>query len=157
MERSFESYEEASSILTEDVRVINDTGLVMAYYLRTDPELAERYFLRAVELGTAQLAADDELPEGHPRKLEELERYRLNEAWGDAHQNLALLELTIRRRGEEAATWLEKSLEIGPPSRDPLRVILDVCKAMAEGEDVDLSRAAGGLVNGLVWLHNPRR
>ncbi len=143
MQRSWSAYQVAAELLRDDVRVINDAGLVMVYYLRDDPDEAERLFLRAVELGAQQLPESD---------LEEQDLYDLNEAWGDAHQNLAVLELTIRGRPLLAREWLVKALEIGPASREQVRPLLAVCERMIAGEAVDLSQTLAG---NMVWLHNP--
>jgi len=143
MERSWAAYEVAAELLPEDVRVVNDAGLVMVYYLRDDPQEAERLFLRAVQLGAEQLPQST---------LGEQELYDLNEAWGDAHQNLGVLELTIRGRPVQAKEWLVKALAIGPASREQVRPLLEVCERMIAGEEVDLSQTLAG---NMVWLHNP--
>ena len=143
MQRSWSAYQLAAELLPDDVRVVNDAGLVMVYYLRDDPQEAERLLLRAVELGAAQL------PES---VLEEQELYDLNEAWGDAHQNLAVLELTIRGHPTQAKEWLIKALAIGPASREQVRPLLGVCERMIAGEEVNLSETLAG---SMVWLHNP--
>lgn len=145
MERSWSAYQVAARLRSDDVRVVNDAGLVMTYYLRTDPEAAEGYLLRAVELGREQL---------QDPHLDEDERYNLNEAWGDAHQNLAILELTIRKNPAKAREWLAKSLEIGPASReDQMRGLLTLIDRRIAGEDVDLGKALGGMV----WPDHPGR
>ncbi|MDA1265621.1 MAG: hypothetical protein O2816_11130, partial [Planctomycetota bacterium] len=75
MQRSKQAYKIAARILNDDVRVINDAGLVIVYYTRDEAELAEQYFLEAVRLGEQQLAAGG---------LSDEDRYALNEAWGAA-------------------------------------------------------------------------
>ena len=49
------AYERASALMPHDGRVANDTGLIMAYYKRTDPDLAETYFQRSIVDGAVQL------------------------------------------------------------------------------------------------------
>ena len=55
MRRSYGAYEEATRLAPTDVRIINDAGLIMTYYLRDDVEAAERYLIKAVALGAEQL------------------------------------------------------------------------------------------------------
>lgn len=146
MDRSEAAYKVAARLSPEDVRIINDAALVMVYYTRDDPETAERLLLRAVELGGPQL---------EDPTLSDEARYALNEAWGDAHQNMAILELTLRRDGKAAREWLEQALEIGPASREEVRPLLEVCDAVAADPDHDLSSSP--LLRNMVWLHSPRR
>ena len=153
MEKSLAAYEVAAQRLADNARVANDAGLVIAYYLRDDPDRAERYFRRAIELARAQLAADDARPEGDPAKLGPDARFALEEAWGDAHQNMGILELTLRERPAEALRWLQESLAIGPPSREAIRPIATLCERLVAGEAADWRSA----LDGMVWLHNPRR
>jgi tetratricopeptide (TPR) repeat protein len=146
MQRSWTAYQVAAELLPDDVRVVNDAGLVMAYYLRTDTEAAERYFLDAVKDGEPQLAAGDLTPEAHEA---------LVEAWGDAHQNMGILEMTLRQRPAEAKTWFTKALEIGPASRNWLESVLPLLDTWSEtGErpaQIDAVEARS------VWVHNPPR
>lgn len=146
MDNSESAYRIAARLLPDDVRVINDAGLVIVYYTRKDPEAAERLFLRAVELGELQLQDSG---------LSDEDRYDLNEAWGDAHQNLAILELTLRRNGAKARAWLERALDIGPASREQIGSVLETCDELAKDPDLDLSLSP--IVRNLVWLHSPRR
>jgi len=146
MAKSKAAYLVAARLLPNDVRVVNDAGLVIVYYTRDDAEVAEKLFLRAVELGEQQL---------EDTTLAEADRYSLNEAWGDAHQNLAVLELTLRRDGAKARAWLEQALEIGPASREQRRPLLDACDALALNPELDLAESA--MVRNMVWLHSPRR
>ena len=145
MEGSDAAYRVAARILSDDVRVVNDTGLVIVYYTRREPDVGETYLLSAVEMGAEQLRDQSLSPE---------DRYALNEAWGDAHQNMAVLELTIRRRPQLARQWLEKALEIGPASREPMRALLPICDAMAEDPRLDLGQT---YVRNLVWLSDAPR
>jgi hypothetical protein len=66
----------------------------------------------------------------------------LQEAWGDAHQNLGLLELTIRKNPARAREWFQESLEIGPLPRIDRAWIrtsaLPACDALEKGEALDL-------------------
>jgi tetratricopeptide (TPR) repeat protein len=142
MDRSAQAYRVAARILSEDVRVTNDAALVMVYYTRDATEEAEKLLLRAIELGGPQL---------EDTSLSDEDRYALNEAWGDAHQNMAVLELTLRRNGAKAKQWLTRALEIGPKSREQRRPLLDVCDALIADPDLDL--ATSPMVRNMVWLH----
>ena len=126
MQRSYSAYAEASRLSPDDVRVINDTGLVMTYYVRTNVEEAERYLRRAVELGAEQL--EDTALEGE-------DLVDLQEAWGDAHQNLGVLYLTLRNDPEKAREWFEKCVEIGPRPRAPRDFVRDGWIAACDGDE----------------------
>jgi len=143
MGRSMQAYRVAARLLPEDVRVVNDAGLIMTYYLRDDPEEAERYLLSAVALGAEQV----------PRQaLAPREQAQLEEAWGDAHQNMAILELTLRGNAEAAREWLQKSLDIGPATREGLRPLLKDCDRILAGEDVNVAETIAGR---MVWIDQP--
>ena len=144
IERSWAGYVLAAAMTPDDVRVVNDTGLIMTYYLRTDADEAERYLLDAVADGAAQIEA----PMG------DQERYDLNEAWGDAHQNMGILEMTLRGNPEPARDWFVKALEIGPPSREWLRT--DVLPLLEEWIEKGVRPAALDEIEArTVWAHRP--
>jgi tetratricopeptide (TPR) repeat protein len=123
MERSWQAYRPAAELAPEDVRVVNDAALVLVWYLHHDLAWAEQALLRCVELGGPQIEAkraalaSEESPERASALDDELTQ--LTEAWGDAHQNLGVLEWVHRRNAPAAEAWLEKSLAIWP---DRLRV-----------------------------------
>ena len=127
MRRSWTAYERAAELAPEDVRIVNDAALVLVYYLHEDLERAERWLLRCVELGGAQLEAKRAAlaVEAVPERAAELESELdpLQEAWGDAHQNLGVLYWLHRRDGKSAEGWLLKALAIDPerPSRIAVR------------------------------------
>ncbi|MFT6109984.1 MAG: tetratricopeptide (TPR) repeat protein [Planctomycetota bacterium] len=146
MERSYAAYQVAARLAPDDVRVVNDAGLIMTYYLRSDVEAAEAYLLDSVKDGGPQLEATDLSPDV---------RAALEEAWGDAHQNLGILEMTLRGRPAAAKAWFEKALEIGPPSRNWLRNVLPILDTWAEtGEK---PAAIETLEAQTVWTHNAPR
>ncbi len=144
IERSWAAYCIAAAMTPDDVRVVNDTGLIMTYYLRTDAEAAERYLLDAVADGTVQIQAD----------MDEKERYALNEAWGDAHQNMGILEMTLRDNPAPARDWFLKALEIGPPSREWLRT--DVLPRLEEWIETGVRPASLDEIEArTIWAHRP--
>lgn len=83
-ERSYRHYERAVALSPDDARFANDCGLMLLYHLDRDHDRARALFERAIELGDAQLAA---LPDDADRD----QRESLEEAVGDAWQNIALL------------------------------------------------------------------
>jgi len=116
MERSWGAYSPAAELAPEDVRVVNDAALVLVYYLHHDLDWAEQALLRCVEMGGPQIEAKraalarEESPER--ASALEAELTQLTEAWGDAHQNLGVLEWVHRKNAPAAQAWLEKALAI---------------------------------------------
>jgi len=83
-ERSYAHYEKAVELQPDDARTVNDCGLMLIYHLDRDLDRARALFDRAIELGTEQLAEMD-------ADTPVTERERLEEAVGDAWQNIAVL------------------------------------------------------------------
>lgn len=111
-QESYASYVHASELAPNDVRIVNDTALIQVYYLHEDLAAARAYLERAIALGAEQLDADDQSHE-----LDEEARRALEEAWGDAHQNMGVLLLMLEGDPEGAIPFLEKSRDIGPAPR----------------------------------------
>ncbi len=125
MDKSYRAYVDTSKLAPEDVRIINDTGLILTYYLERDLDVAEEYLLRAVSLGEQQIQDES---------LQADARYELENALGDAYQNLGVLHLKLTGNVEAAKEWLEKSLAIGPDPRPTIsRVLLPDCEAALAG------------------------
>lgn len=112
-EQSFSAYEKATALAPNDVRVLNDVALILVYYLKRDWERARSWLLRAVELGEAQLA--------DPALTKE-QRFELENAFGDAHENLGVLALEHDGDPAAARKWFQRAVEIGP---DPRPIITD--------------------------------
>lgn len=83
-ERSYRHYEKAVELSPDDARIVNDCGLMLVYHLDRDLDHARALFDRAIGLGKSQLAA-------LPANADPRERERLEEAVGDAYQNIAVL------------------------------------------------------------------
>ncbi len=147
MERSWVAYQRAAALAPEDARIQNDTGLIMAYYLRSDAKLAEDCFLRAVALAESQLADEARLAQMDERVREDLPL-----AHGDACQNLGVLYLTMLRKPEQALEWFRKSCTIGPHERvDVTENWIPACEKMLAGDPDPL---AG--VRHEIWSHQDR-
>ncbi len=125
MEKSGVAYLRASELTPEDVRVVNDTALVFVYYLHTNLELSKELLLRCVETGRRQLAAGD---------LDEDATWELENAWGDAHQNLGVYFANHANQPEEALRWFARAAEIGP---EPRPVITNFWLPYLRGERED--------------------
>jgi len=142
-QKSYRAYQAAARIAPDDVRVVNDAALVMVYHIRKDVAEMEGLLLRAIELGTEQVQDPDLSPE---------ELDRLLEAWGDAHQNMGLVYLTLKGDPQTARTWFERSFEIGPRPRVDRawieRFALPACDKAAAGDP----QALEGL-DPRLWLH----
>jgi tetratricopeptide (TPR) repeat protein len=131
MERSYEAYVQAAKLAPEDARTVNDTGLILAYYLQRDLETAERYFEEAIAIGLPQLEAGIE---------DEVQRTMTREAVGDAYQNLGVVELTLRGDAAAARPHFERSLGYErSPRVEVTRYYLPLCDAVERGE-IDAAR-----------------
>ncbi|MCE9595211.1 MAG: hypothetical protein K8S98_13575 [Planctomycetes bacterium] len=112
-EKSFAAYEKALALAPDDVRLQNDTALMLVYYLHRDWDRARSLLETAIEQGEKQLAdttlADDA-------------RSALQNAWGDAHENFGVLALEHDRDAAAARRWFQRAVEIGP---DPRPIITD--------------------------------
>lgn len=144
MEASYRCYGAAAVLAPDDVRIVNDTGLVLTYYLQRETPRAKELLLRAVAHGEAQVRelqaaaeepglADDERA-ARARRLEEVAT-----ALGDAYQNLGVLALTLEGDARAAKPWFERSLATGADPREEVRGkggFLERCEAaIASGAD----------------------
>ena len=120
MNRSWVAYQIAADLLPDNVMVVNDAGLVPAYYLHTDLDKSKALLERAIELGNEQVPALRErlanAPEAEWADLKS-ELLELEEAWGDAFQNLGVLYWLHEDDDERALSYLRRSVEIGPTER----------------------------------------
>jgi tetratricopeptide (TPR) repeat protein len=109
-EESWAHYSRAAELAPEDARILNDRALIAVYYLDEHWDFAERELHRAIEVGTRQLA---EMPPDVPGS----ERRYVDEAVGDAWENLAYLRLVRRRQTEGVEDFLRRSSEHYPFER----------------------------------------
>jgi len=126
-----DAYLAAASLAPQDVRVTNDAALILVYHFPSRVAEAERLLLAAVEAGARQKDSGE-----LPAQALDL----LIEAWGDAHQNLGVLELVHRRNPARAREWFAKTVAIGPQPRVGrewvTQVALPACDALAQGQDI---------------------
>lgn len=122
-EESWSAYSRAAELAPEDARIVNDRALIAVYYLDEHWETAERDLHRAIEVGSRQLA---EMPSDVP----EAERRYVDEAVGDAWENLAYLNLIRRRQTAGVADALDQSVRHFPFERRA--GVAELRKALAE-------------------------
>jgi len=108
LEQSAEAYLAAAQLAPEDVRVQNDTALVHVYYLHTSLEREHQRLLHCVEMAERQSADPD---------LDEDARWELENAWGDACENLGVYYANHVGDKGAAMTWFERAVAIGPEPR----------------------------------------
>jgi tetratricopeptide (TPR) repeat protein len=126
MEKSYLAYEAASKLAPNDARTINDTGLILAYYLQRNPERASECFREALRLGLLRLKDP---------KLEPDEKETVTEAVGDAYQNLGVLALTLGGNAARALPYFENSLNYEISEREEVRnYYRPLCKKVIAGE-----------------------
>ena len=104
---SWVAYSRTVELAPQDVRLVNDRALISVYYLDEHWEEAERELHRALQLGAEQqkqMAAD----------VPDRERRLLDEAIGDAWENLAYLEVIRRQRIGRSEEFLAESIKHFP-------------------------------------------
>ncbi|MFY9341439.1 MAG: hypothetical protein WAT39_03040, partial [Planctomycetota bacterium] len=117
-ERSYRYYEQAVKLSPDDARIVNDCGLMLIYHLDRDFDHARELFDRAIGLGKAQLAA-------LPGDAAARERERLEEAVGDAYQNIAvLLREQLHRPFAEYEPFCIESVKYYPYQRREAAALL---------------------------------
>ncbi len=135
MERSYAAYQVAAKLAPNDARIVNDTGLILAYYLQRDLDVAQAYFESAIAVGLPQLEAGI---------ADEEARTMTREAVGDAYQNLGVSELTLRGDAAAAKPWFEKSLDYERfPRTRVTQHFIPLCDKVIAGEiSIDVVREA---------------
>lgn len=126
MELSYTAYVQAAKLSPQDARVINDTGLILTYYLQRDLDAARDYFERSIAVGLPQLEAGIE---------DEEARTMTREAVGDAYQNLGVLALTLEGDAATARRLFEKSLDYERNPRVQVTTFfLPLCERIESGK-----------------------
>ncbi|MCC6670068.1 MAG: hypothetical protein IT458_03345 [Planctomycetes bacterium] len=131
-EESYRYYCKAVELEPQDARIVNDCGLMLVYHLHREYGRARELFDRAIQLGTAQLA---ELPEDAPQE----QRNGLEEAVGDAWQNIAVLMRNLGRPFAEYREYCEKAVKYYPYER---REAARLLRGGAESAPASTRRAA---------------
>ncbi|MEO0478652.1 MAG: hypothetical protein AAF196_04150 [Planctomycetota bacterium] len=129
-ERSYELYEATLELWPSDARTANDAGLMLVYHLNRDYDRARTLFDRAIDLGKARL---DALPEDAPTS----DRHDIEEAIGDAYQNIGKMLVENLGRAQEAQEVLTKSLEFFPYNgrSDAIRLLSRTREALQDPQD----------------------
>lgn len=110
-ERSYQHYVKAVELSPTDARTVNDCGLMLIYHLDRDLDHARQLCERAIELGSEQLAEMDE-------DASERDRHLLEEAVGDAWQNIAILLRTNKKAPfEDYQRFCEEAVKFYPYQR----------------------------------------
>jgi len=130
-EKSYEAYLHCLELDPENVRLINDAGLIQLYHLRADLDRALELFERAVALGEEQYA---EAPDDEALEAE------LRSAYGDALLNLGRLR-TERGEYDLAQAAFDRLFELDAERPDLLI------------SQVELMLAIGDLVTIREFLH----
>jgi tetratricopeptide (TPR) repeat protein len=114
-EESFAAYKKAVQYAGDDPRIVNDCGLMLIYHLKRDYPMARKLLHKAIEIGQTQL---DEIPEPEseedPRLREK--RRKIEEAVGDAWQNLGVLEENLGHP-KKAIPFYRKAVRFYPYKR----------------------------------------
>ncbi|GAB4155480.1 MAG: hypothetical protein Fur0037_23890 [Planctomycetota bacterium] len=106
-ERSYGHYQKAVRLCPDDPRIINDCGLMLLYHLDRQLDLAQELFEKAIAVGEPKL-------EALPADASPADRNFLEEAIGDAWQNLAVLAQKQGKPFEDYKAYCEKSLQYYP-------------------------------------------
>ena len=108
-QEALEAYEKAMTCLPEDSRLVNDCALMLVYHLGRDLPRAEKLFRQAIDLGKGALAAKEAAGD-----LKKEDRNFLEEAVGDAWQNLGLLHFWHDKEKKAALPFFKEALAYFP-------------------------------------------
>ena len=126
MNASADAYAVAALVQPGDARVVNDTGLILTYYLQKNLEQAARYHMLAIEAGQAQLEA---VAAGTAEADKDIIT-----AVGDAYQNLGYLDLTLRGAAGSAREWFNQCVAYDPVGREMIhQVLMPLCDLLDSG------------------------
>jgi Tfp pilus assembly protein PilF len=126
MNASADAYAVAAMLLPNDARVVNDTGLILTYYLQRDLEQATQYHMLAIKTGRAQLEA---VAAGTAEENKDTVT-----AVGDAYQNLGYLDLTLRGASGSAREWFKQCVAFDPVGREMIhQVLAPLCDLLDSG------------------------
>lgn len=107
-ERSYLYYQSAAKLSPEDPRIVNDCGLMLIYHLNRDFDNARALFEQAIKVGQSELDA-------LPAKASAEQRQFLEEAIGDAWQNIGvLMSRHLHRPFDQVKPFLQKAVTFYP-------------------------------------------
>jgi len=106
-QESWAAYSRTVELSPDDTRLVNDRALISVYYLDEHWEEAEQELHRAIQLGTQEQSQ-------MPADVPEEERQNLDEAIGDAWENLAYLDVVRRKRADRADEFLAQAIKHYP-------------------------------------------
>jgi tetratricopeptide (TPR) repeat protein len=104
---SWAAYSRTVELSPNDTRLVNDRALISVYYLDEHWDEAEQELHRAIQLGAQEQSQ-------MPADVPEQERQNLDEAIGDAWENLAYLDVVRRKRPDRADEYLAQALKHYP-------------------------------------------
>ncbi|MFT4512927.1 MAG: hypothetical protein ACI89X_001567 [Planctomycetota bacterium] len=146
-ERSYQHYKKAVALSPTDARIVNDCGLMLIYYLNRDLDNARQLCERAIEIGSAQLAEMED-------DVSERDRHLLEEAVGDAWQNIAVLLRTHKKAPfEDYKRFCEEAVKFYPYQRREAAAMLrnkgdntlgSTARGTASGSNSGSSNASSG-------------
>ena len=125
MNASADAYAVAAMLLPDDARVVNDTGLILTYYLQRNLEQATQHLMLAIKVGRAQL-------EAVAAGTAEEDKDTIT-AVGDAYQNLGYLDLTLRGASGSAREWFKQCVDFDPVGREMIHQVLSPLCDLLDG------------------------
>ncbi|MCA8944488.1 MAG: hypothetical protein KDB80_18145 [Planctomycetes bacterium] len=128
-EKSYDYYEKAVALESNDPRIVNDCGLMLLYHLHRDYDRARACFDRAIELGESRLAELDEDASDEKRFLEE--------AVGDAYENIGVLLERLNKPLAEAESFYERAVGFYPGDHRAAARRLDELRGTARDANAD--------------------
>lgn len=128
-----EAYKACAELAPDNVGWVNSYALMLVYHYSSRVPEAERLLQHCVAEGEKQ-ATD-------PNRSAQ-ERDAVAEGWGDANQNLGMIELVHRKNPLKALMYFQRSFDIGPRPRVDRRWVEQVamhwCREVADGKPLDL-------------------
>ena len=106
--RGFAALRRAAELAPDELALGRDAAGLAVYRVPSEIQWARTELARLVDLGASQLEDPD---------LDAERRFALEEAWGDAHEMLGVIQLEVDLDPLAARRWFERSLAIGPVRR----------------------------------------
>ncbi len=130
-----DAYKACADLAPDNVRWVNSYALMLVYHYPSRLEEAERLLQHCVAEGEKQTNDLNRSAE---------ERDLVAEGWGDANQNLGMIELVHRKDPVRALMYFQRSFDIGPRPRIDRRWVEEVamhwCREVADGKPLDLEQ-----------------